>query len=49
MKLTQQPEKEKLLNSKPKALNFNTKYTFCMEIFFHENSSKFLFSEKPWS
>ena len=49
MKLIQQPGKKKLLISKQKALNFNTTNTFCMEIFFHENSLKFLFLGKPWS
>ena len=41
--------KEKLLISKQIGLNFDTKNTFCMEIFFLENSSKFLFLGKPRS
>ena len=35
--------------TKRKALNFSTANTFCMKIFFLENSSNFLFLGKPRS
>ena len=49
MKLMQQPGKEKLLILKQEALIFSTANTFCMKIFFLENSSIFLFLCKPRS
>ena len=49
MKLIQQPGKEKLLILKQKALSFSVTNTFCMKIFFPENSSDFLFLGKPGS
>ena len=42
-----QPGKERLLISKQKALNFNTTNNFCVEDFFQDNSSNFLFLYKP--
>ena len=49
MKLIQQPEKEKLLILKQKSLSFSTTNSFCMKIFFPENSPNFSFLGKPGS